>query len=317
MNIKRNFNWEQLRITLETKASFEDLSEYVKKNPIPFLDCHVDQTLSEHDRDQLDLVALHYKPADAPQDLNPCKIGGDGNCFLRTLSFICFHDESMHTEMRVRLVYEGVMNAKYYLNNRYLSRGANIIYRRAGPCKQLVMYSPVYIGQEEVNVEEIYKNEVPKVTRDAEYCGLWQLCQAANILHRPVVSVYPNGLHDGMRLDFNRKFMCIESKYNDKNPAYIMWTPMQVTRNSYPVHFVPLLKAVSGNVQIYVKYVKKLNNCYICVTFVFIFYIFRRISIPSVVAQVSNRGHGRGPICGRSTRKTPLQETPEIIIDDD
>ena len=118
--------------------------------------------LSESDRDRLDLVALHYKPADAPQDFNPCKIYGNGNCFPRTLSFICFHNENMHMEMRVRLVYEGVLNAKYYLNNRYLYKGLNIVYRRAGPCKQLAMYSSAYTGQEEVDVVTIYKNSPVK-----------------------------------------------------------------------------------------------------------------------------------------------------------
>ena len=241
---REDYNWENLRIKLESMDSFEDLTDYAKKNPIPFLDCHINQNLSESDRDRLDLVALHYKPSDVPQDFNPCKIGADGNCFPRTLSFICFHNENMHTEMRVRLVYEGVLNAKYYINNRYLSKGSNIVYRRAGPCKQLALYSPGYTGQEEVDVA-IYKNEVMQIACDGEYCGLWQLCQAANILRRPVFSVYPTELHDGMRLDFHRKFMCIDARNNDRNVVYIMWTPMQVSRNSYPVHFVPLLKAVS------------------------------------------------------------------------
>ena len=75
--------------------------------------------------------------------------------------------------------------------------------------------------------------------------NLWQMAQAANILRRPLLSIYRTELHDGMRLNFNRKFMCIDNRYNERNTVKIMWTPMQVSRNSYPVHFVPLLKAVS------------------------------------------------------------------------
>ena len=71
--------------------TFEELTEYVKKNPLPFLDYHINDTLSETERDHLDLVALHYRPTDAPQDIVPCKISPDGNCFPRTLSYICFH----------------------------------------------------------------------------------------------------------------------------------------------------------------------------------------------------------------------------------
>ena len=131
------------------------------------------------------------------------------------------------------------------MNNRYLSKGCNIVYRRGGPCKQLAMYSSSYDPTQQFDVVDIYKKEVLELTRDGSFCGLWQMAQAANILRRPVLSIYPTELHDGMCLDFNRKFMCIDNRYNERNSVKIIWTPMQVSRNSYPVHFVPLLKAVS------------------------------------------------------------------------
>ena len=130
--------------------------------------------------------------------------------------------------MRVRLVYEAVLNAKYYISNRYLSRGCNIIYRRGGPCKQMAMYSTFYDPSIHLDVVDIYKSEVLDVVKDGTYCGLWQMAQASNILCRPVMSIYPLRLQDGMRLDFNMEFMCIENKYNEKNSVKIMWTPMQV-----------------------------------------------------------------------------------------
>ena len=120
---REDYNWENVWDVLANMNTFEELAEYVKKNRLPFLDFHINDSLSENDRDHLDLVALHYKPNDAPQDLVPCKIYADGNCLPRTLSFICFHSENMHTEMCVRLVYESVLNAKYYLSNRHLAMG--------------------------------------------------------------------------------------------------------------------------------------------------------------------------------------------------
>ena len=245
VSCREDYNWENVWDVLANMNTFEELAEYIKKSPLPFLDFHIKNSLSENDRDHLDLVALHYKPNDAPQDLVPCKIYADGNCLPRTLSFICFHSENMHTEMCVRLVYESVLNAKYYLSNRHLARGSNILYRRGGPCTQIAMYSSAYNHQDQFDVVAIYKKESMQIARDGEYCGLWQLSQAANILRRPVCSVYPTELHEGMRLEFNRKFMCIDTRHNNKNSVYIMWTPMQVSKNSYPVHFVPLLKAVS------------------------------------------------------------------------
>ena len=126
-----------------------------------------------------------------------------------------------------------------------MSRGSNIVYRMGGPVKQLAMYAESYNPNEELNVIDLYKKEVMQLAKDSSYCGLWQLCQAANILHRPIKSVYPSELHEGMRLDFNRTFYCIDNKYNDREAVVIMWTPMQVSATSYPIHFVPLLKAVS------------------------------------------------------------------------
>lgn len=242
---REDYSWDDVLAILGSINSFEELDTYVKRNPLPFFDFHINTLLQESDRNHLDLVALHYLPDDAPEAYVPCKVASDGNCFPRALSYICFRNEDMHCELRVRLVYEAVLNANYYLSNRYLSRGSNIIYKRGGPCKQLAMYSSSYNPADELDVVCVYKKEVLEIAKNYQYCGLWQLCQSANILRRPVVSVYPTELHEGMRLEFNRSFMCIDNKYNDRSPVYIMWTPMQVSRNSYPVHFVPLLKAVS------------------------------------------------------------------------
>ena len=110
--------------------------------------------------DHIDPVALHYLPHDAPVGFAPCKIEGDGNCFPRTLSFICFRNESMHAEFHVHLLYESILNTNYYLSNRYLSRGSNIVYRTGGPVKQLTMYAESYNPNEQLNVIDIYKKEV-------------------------------------------------------------------------------------------------------------------------------------------------------------
>ena len=104
------------------------------------------------------------------------------------------------------------------------------------------------------------KKEVLSLTRNGQYCGLWQIAQASNVLRRPIVSVYPTELHEGMQLEFNRTFYCIDNKYNDREPVVVMWTPMQVSKSSYPIHFIPLLKAVSEPVQ--QRYVNYTNFCF-------------------------------------------------------
>ena len=183
---REDYAWKDVRAILHAFNDFDSLQNYIKRNPLPFFDCHINLQLSERDRQNLDLVALHYIPVDAPKGLAPCKIGSDGNCFPSTLSFICFCSEEMHIESHVHLLYEAILNAKHYLSNHYLSRGCNIVYRQGGPVKQIAMYASSYNPNEPLDVVKTYKKEVMDLAQNNTYCGLWQMSQAANILHRPV-----------------------------------------------------------------------------------------------------------------------------------
>ena len=239
-----NYNWSQEIGNLAACNSFDQILDHVTSTTLPAMDCFVSNTLIAADRPFIDLVALHYKPPDVANNLTPIKIYGDGNCFPRALSYLCFKTEDRHEELCVRLVHEAVSNAKHYVNNRYLARGAEIIYRSGGPCKQIALYSSSYIPPNPVDVVQIYKAECLEIAKPGSYCGLWQLCQAANVLRRPVRSVYPVDLNPNTRLDFDRQFYCIDNYLNSKQPVTIMWTPMQVTEAIHvPCHFVPLLAA--------------------------------------------------------------------------
>ena len=132
------FKWEDVRAILQSFSDYDEALAYVKKNPLPFLDCHIDIKLSEHDRKNIDPVALHYVPADASRGLTPCKIAGDGNCFPRTFSYICFRSQENDAEFCVRLEYEALLNGKHYLSNCYLSRGCKIVYRKVAHANRLL-----------------------------------------------------------------------------------------------------------------------------------------------------------------------------------
>ena len=128
-------------------------------------------------------------------------------------------------------------------------------------------------------------------------------------------------------------FYCIDTKNNDKEPVVIMWTPMQVSHNSYPIHFVPLRKAVSViicKLRMYTIYILMLLSKLkvICILTV---YIYRGIKLPAVQKALSKAGrgtgrgrgasvHGRAAGGNRRTRSmydnsTPLESTPEIVED--
>ena len=76
----------------------------------------------------LDFMALYYPPSDAPDSYVPVKFIRDGNCFPRSVSFVVFHMQNKHAEIRTRIVYESVVNIDLYLNNTYLGRGATNFY---------------------------------------------------------------------------------------------------------------------------------------------------------------------------------------------
>ena len=234
-------NWGQLLDAMSLCSTYDELHTFVLRNYIPAMDCFVSGTLTSEERNRIDMVALHYRPSDIAQSLVPVKVVGDGNCLPRSVSHLAFKNEERHNEIRVRIVYEAVTNARFYVNDRYLARGAEIIYPRSGPSKQIAMYSSGYTPPNPVNVGDIYKNECLEISKRNSYCGLWQICQSANILRRPLWSVYPENLNRSMRLDMHRKFYCINNNYNNKECLHIMWTPMQVSANRYPCHFAPLM----------------------------------------------------------------------------
>ena len=241
-----DFNWQLKLHVLNEHHTFDELLIHCQRNPIPGLSYRFNSQLQSHEYDIIDLVAIHYRPEDAQQNLVPCITRADGNCFPRTLSWLCFHDQSHHIEMRVRLVYELVLNAHYYLSNRHMSRGASIVHRSSGPVQQVAMYSSSYNPQERLDVRKVFCAEVLDIAHEGSYCGLWQLAAASNVLRRPILSIYPDrNVNTSIRLDINRKFFCINNVNNANERAAIMWTPMQVSANSYPCHFVPMFKGVS------------------------------------------------------------------------
>ena len=94
-----------------------------------------------------------------------------------------------------------------------------------------------------IDVLDIYKKEVMDIRKDGAFMGIWQIFQAANVVKRPIRSVFPNIGNENVVKDLNRTVYCIDNANNMKPAINIMWTPMQV-KNSRPCHFVPLLQVV-------------------------------------------------------------------------
>ena len=180
-----------------------------------------------------------------PKGLCPIIIDGDGNCLPKSLSHCYSGSDSMHLEIRARIVVHGLANKEYYTCQEYLSRGATNAREGKIPYTY-VEYSDYYVnGQRITNntLDYIYTRELHDCAKVGSYMGLWQLAQASTVLNIPIQSVFPDGTDQIMRQDFNRYFFPATStncNASESDKLVIMWTSTQL--NCTPNHFIPLIK---------------------------------------------------------------------------
>ena len=125
-----NNYWADQIEELSKITSFDVLKHHIHSNVLPLFTYEKDIAMSENDRNNLDFVALHYLPSDAPDSFAPISIIGDGNCFFRAVSYALFRTQNHYHEIRTRIVYESVKNMDKYLDTQYAQQGANHLYRR-------------------------------------------------------------------------------------------------------------------------------------------------------------------------------------------
>ena len=98
---------------------------FVNNNPLPCFTNELNDTITQQEIHNLELmVALHHIQDNVPQRIAPLNVEGDGNCFPRTISYLLCKSQSRYMDMRVRIVYEAVINLDSYLDNNYASVGA-------------------------------------------------------------------------------------------------------------------------------------------------------------------------------------------------
>ena len=191
---------------------------------------------------KIDRVASSTLPEDGPQDVLCIMSTPDGNCLCCSLSYCYSGSESMHLEIRARIVIEGIVNKKYYTSHEVMSRGATI-FRKSLPYLY-VEYSDYYLNGQKITqntVDYIYLRELHDCCKINSYMGLWQIAQASSVLNMPIQSVYPTGGDELVRQDFHRLFFPVNcTPENCSQMLMIMWT--SVMPNCVPNHFVPLIK---------------------------------------------------------------------------
>ena len=238
-----NVDWATCINEMSSIQTFTDLQVYVNNNPLPEFVCEPKYTMSAAEMENLDLVALHHVPNDAPRNVSPIQIEGDGNCFPRSISYILYKSQNHYMEVRTRIIYEAVKNCDKYLDDFYVSRGAVNFYDRGTLPQQYGQYSENYNPYVEFNLKGLYEQEVLDICKDSTFCGIWQIFQVCNVIHCPIQSIHPRIGNPNIREDLNRTMYCIDNDYNTRESVKVMWTPMQV-KKMRPCHFVPLFQPV-------------------------------------------------------------------------
>ena len=117
-------------------------------------------------------VAMVFYPSDHPPNFVLIQTYGDGNCFFRAVSHALFGTEERHVEIRVRIVFEAVLNEPLHLSSDYLSLGMrNNLPARPNlrrPSSTIVTRYCLYSGDDsirglrlnEMEIQHIYRQDV-------------------------------------------------------------------------------------------------------------------------------------------------------------
>ena len=160
-------DWVARIATMSAITTFDELVAYEHNHPLPPFSDQPNDTITQGELHNLDTVALHHIPNDAPQRVAPISIEGDGNCFPRTISYILYKSETKYSEICDHIVYEAVINMDSYLDNIYISICARDFYDQGTLPEQYVQYSDNYILKTgvELDVVALYKQEVLDITK--------------------------------------------------------------------------------------------------------------------------------------------------------
>ncbi|KAK7462559.1 hypothetical protein BaRGS_00038388, partial [Batillaria attramentaria] len=161
----RSQYFKELSRNLQEASSFKEFQEIsqkaekeIKRWPIQ---C---QSLLQADEFSPDLLSQCLYPTDAPVDLMPVRIFGDGNCLPRCGSLLASGSEhTLYEEMRVRIAVELAVHEDHYL---------------AGPRSDVYAQFSQYSGQ----TKDVYEKEAMQAVVPSTYMGIWQMQAVSSII---------------------------------------------------------------------------------------------------------------------------------------
>ena len=114
--------WKEFQRKMLRCKNFAEIVQIVDSTKIPDISLQRKTTMQPHDRQ--DAISQFLLPQDVNKSLVPVMCKGDGNCFPRAISHLCFGTECRHREIHCRIVIDAVKNISNHLNNEKLYTGA-------------------------------------------------------------------------------------------------------------------------------------------------------------------------------------------------
>lgn len=233
--------WSEIQTRMDNIHDYKSLENYVNTLDLPPIEFNYKCKKLKTDKE--DVISKFLWPDDAP-DLVPIATEGLGSCFCCSISHLVFGTQKRFTEVRIRIIVEGILHKARYLNNEHLYKGAmhrgqdyDIVgfYALTSPAYNLVKFTG---RMNEEITEKIYEMELLSVSKTHAWMGMWQVHMIANCLQQPIRTVYPC-VNMNVRDDYNR-FVYPENVTNNKE-LNIMWTSSNNVSFSID-HFVPLMQ---------------------------------------------------------------------------
>ena len=181
-------------------------------------------------------------PKDSFVEATPVKCFGDGNCLFRAVSQILQGDENSHLELRIRVVIEMAMNIDLYCSNEHII-AMNTNVQIADPV-DILWHSCIDEKHMKGTVRESLKSQLMEWVKNGCFSSLWQIYAIANVLLKPVATLYPHVFSVGLPRYLYHAILKPWLLHEEVPPLLIMWTHTQNTSiwHWQPNHFVPCLQ---------------------------------------------------------------------------
>ena len=197
MNARQQFFYESLNqiqntlftgyenLMLVARNLQQSFQQYVSIAPRTF-PCHYSE-----ETHNIDNEAREIYPVDAPSNLIPVTVIGDGNCLFRSFSVLIFGNESHHIELRARASVELICNIEYYINEECLfhsNSGQALFWIAHYSSSAADSYLNMNVASNQLTV---LWNCIRQGIVLNSWVGMWHICALASVTQSCVRSIYP------------------------------------------------------------------------------------------------------------------------------